>query len=83
MNNVLNTERLEIKAYSDGDLSAMIELLTNKEIKDTYILPDFKDEREAASMFFKLKDYSYSDSHYERGIYLDKRLIGFVNDVEI
>lgn len=61
----------------------MIELLTNQEIKVNFMIPDFKNEKEAINMFKKLQAFSYSDEHYERGIYIDDKLIGFVNDVEI
>jgi RimJ/RimL family protein N-acetyltransferase len=61
----------------------MIELLTNQEIKESFMIPDFQTEEEAVSMFKRLQAFSYSDEHYERGIYLNHQLIGFVNDVEI
>ena len=83
MYTTIKTERLEIKPYEDTDRAAMTELLTDPQIKENYMIPDFRDEDEAAAMFRKLKELSYSDEHFERGIYLEGRLIGFVNDVEI
>lgn len=80
---VIKTKRLEIKPYQDADQDAMIELLTNQEIKENYMIPDFQTEEDAIGMFKKLQAFSYSDEHYERGIYLNHQLIGFVNDVEI
>lgn len=77
------TERLILKPYSDNDQERMIELLTNKEIKKTFIIPDFDTQDDAVKMFYKMKDYSLSDKHYERGIYYNNNLIGWINDVEI
>jgi len=83
MDQMIKTERLEIKPYQDADQTAMIELLTNQEIKETFMLPDFQTEEELVHMFNRFKSYSCSDLHYERGIYLNQQLIGFVNDVEM
>ena len=79
----IKTQRLEIKPYQDADEFALIELLTNQEIKKTFMIPDFQTKEDALRMFQKLKAFSYSEEHYERGIYLDQNLIGFVNDVDI
>ncbi len=83
MNKVLKTNRLEMKPYQDNDQDAMIELLTNQRIREGFILPEFETENDAVGMFKKLQAYSLSDKHYERGIYKEDQLIGFVNDVEI
>ena len=81
--NMIVTERLVLKPYSDNDQKRMIELLTNKDIKKTFIIPDFDTQEDAVKMFFKMKDYSLSDEHYECGIYYNNNLIGWINDVDI
>lgn len=75
------TERLVLKPYSDKDQEDMIGLLTNEKIKETFMIPDFKTEDEAISMFKKLKEHSNSENHYEVGVYKDEHLIGFINEV--
>ncbi|MBN2557977.1 MAG: GNAT family N-acetyltransferase [Clostridia bacterium] len=80
---MIKTERLVIKPYEDSDCEGMVRLLTDETISQTFMLPDFQSQEEAAAMFKRLLDYSCSDDHYERGIYKDNELIGFVNDVEI
>lgn len=80
---VIQTNRLELKSYDDRDMEQAIELLTNEEIKKTFMLPDFESKEQAEKMFSRIKDYSISDSHFEYGIYLQGKLIGFLNDVEI
>lgn len=47
------------------------------------MIPDFPTKKEGMAMFKKLKEYSLSESHYERGIYMKGIVIGFINDVEI
>lgn len=83
MDNIIKTERLEIKPYRDADQMVMIELLTNQEVKKSYMIPDFQTVEESINMFKKLQALSHNDKHFERGIYLNNQLIGFVNDVEI
>jgi len=80
---MFRTERLVIKPYSDDDQARMTELLTDERIRKTFMVPDLKSPEKAAAMFEKLKRWSYSGGHYEKGIYLDGTLIGFINDVEI
>lgn len=78
---MITTKRLVIKPYSDKDQEDMILLLTNEAVKATYIIPDFNTREEAISMFKKIQKFSYSEEHYEFGIYKDDQLIGWVNDV--
>lgn len=96
---MLQTNRLVIRPYQDKDQEVMIELLTNDQIKETYMIPDFDTKEDAIAMFHKLQQYSLSEEHYEFGIYLKgqpignikvneadeekDKLIGFVNDVDI
>ena len=80
---IIETNRITLKPYTNEDKEAMIELLTNDYIKKTFMIPDFNSRDEVIKLFEKLKEFSYSKEHYERGIYLGEHLIGFVNDVEI
>jgi len=80
---MLKTKRLILKPYEDSDETAMIELLTNKTIKESYIIPEFITKADTVSYFKKLQRYSRDPHHYELGIYLQNELIGFVNDVSI
>lgn len=79
----IRTRRLIIDVYQDANDSRIKEMLTNDEIKKNFMIPDFKTEEDLNSMVKKLKDYSHSEEHYERGIYLEDELIGFVNEVEM
>lgn len=80
---MLKTERLTIKPYIDADQEDMISILTNSMVRKTFIIPDFESHAKAVCMFKKLMACSYSEDHYEKGIYREDKLIGFVNDVKI
>ena len=79
----IKTERLILRPYSDNDKDDMIDLLTNSTIKKTFMIPNLETEYERVQMFNKIKNFSLSDEHYERGIFLNDVLIGFINDVEV
>jgi len=79
----IQTARLMLKPISDSDQTAMISILTDDIVKKTYLLPDFRTKEQAVMLFSKLREYSRSDMHYVRGIYLNETLIGILNDVEI
>lgn len=83
MTDIIITKRLVLKPYNDCDQGAMVELLVNEKIKETFMIPDFHTKYEAIGMFKKLQEFSFSDNHYVRGIYFEQQLIGFLNDVKI
>lgn len=65
------------------DREAMLDILTDDTVKQTYMLPDFADRRDALPLFRRLAELSRDESRYVRGICLEERLIGVLNDVEI
>ena len=78
---MMKTKRLTIKPYQERDREAMIDLLTNEQIKETYMIPDLPTEDMQNQMFEKLLALSVSPDHCDLGIFLEDHLIGFVNDV--
>lgn len=78
----IRTERLDIKPYAEEDGDRMAVLLTNEEIKKTFMIPDLSVD-EAKTLFYKMMNRSQMSEQYVRGIYLHDMLIGFVNDVGI
>ena len=78
-----NTERLEIKPFSDEDREAVIDLVTDHFVKQTYMLPDFASREDAIPLFERLKGLSQGDDRLVGGIYLNGAFIGFMNEVEI
>lgn len=83
MKSTITTERLTIRPLDNADKKLLAELLTNENIKKTYMIPDFASQAELEKMLDKLLYNSLSEAHFERGIYLNDTLIGFCNDVEI
>lgn len=79
----IKTDRLVMKPYTEDDEESMIALLTNETIKETFMIPDFETKEDEIAMFRKLLTYSHSEEHFERGIYYNDKLIGFLNDVEM
>ncbi|MGM9548955.1 MAG: hypothetical protein ACI3V5_03840 [Faecousia sp.] len=49
----------------------MLELLTNRQIKMTYLLPDFKKASDAIPLFRRLLSLSRDTGHFVRGIDAD------------
>ena len=82
-------ERNEILLGRDIILRSILEeskpelkaMLINKEIKKTYMLPDFANEEELDKYFYRLKSITENKDKFVYGIYLKDTLIGFLNEV--
>lgn len=81
----IRTKRLDMKSYKESDKEQLINLLTNAEITKTFMLPEFKSEKQVLDFVCKLIEFSKTEdtTHLEYGIYLRDTLIGFVNDCGI
>lgn len=77
------TQRLEIKNLSDKDREAVIDLLTDDQVKKFYMLPDFSSREEALPLFERLRQLSVGENRLVAGIFLDGVFIGILNEVEI
>jgi len=80
---MIQTKRLVLKRYDDKDQDAMLLLLTNDVVKQTYMLPDFKAKEDAIPLFKRIQKNALLGDRIDRGIYLEGKLIGFTNAVEI
>ena len=80
---ILHTARLALRPFIAEDENAVVDLLTDPAIARTYILPDFPDRQEAVGLFDKLLVFSNRPERFVYGIYLQGRVIGFINDVLI
>lgn len=79
----IKTTRLSIKPYETDDMEALIGILSNEVVKETFMVPDLRGQEEQEKMFRKLKNDSESELHYAGGIYLTDTLIGLILDVEV
>ena len=77
------TERLEIKPIKMEDKEGVLDLLTNKIVGKTYMLPAYKDRAEAEPLFQRLLQLGKDENRYVAGVYLDGKFIGMMNAVEI
>ena len=77
------TERLEVKSLSTQDREAVINLLTDDQVKKFYMLPDFSSREEAVPLFERLRQLSVGEDRLVAGIFLDGVFIGIMNEVEI
>ncbi len=79
---VIITERLVLDVIADRSESDLTAIFRHDKVKATYMLPDLDDES-AHALFERIRDLSHKSDRYVRGIYLDGRLIGLINDTEI
>ena len=79
---LIKTERLIIKPYSSEDVDELVNLLLNPEITKTFMVPRFESVEQMKNLAEKLIDFSRVEdtTHLEYGIYLNGKIIGFIND---
>lgn len=82
---MIKTKRLTIKPYSSDDVKGLVGLLTDAEITKTFMVPEFESLEQAELLVKKLIAFSSIEDtvHLEYGIYLDGKIIGFINDCGI
>ncbi len=74
---------IELRKIRDGDQEAFLDILTDKKVNKTYMLPDFAAKNDALPLFNRLQVLSNDGSRFVRCISCDGLAIGFLNDVEI
>ena len=79
---MIRTERLVLDVLKDSDEEDVISILSNPTVKENYICYDL-DYEGYKKQFKQLKLNSKIKIHYCRGIFLDNKLIGFINDARI
>lgn len=80
---MIQTPRLSLQPVLDDDLEEVVELLCNDEIKQTYMVPDFKSREEAVGMFERFKQLSHEQDRFVYGVKRNGKLIGLLNEVDI
>ena len=64
----IETPRLSLRPMVEGDAAEMIALLTDDEIKQTYMIPDLPERDQQVKMFKRFCDLSVSEEHFVYGI---------------
>ena len=65
----IKTHRLVLKEITENDFSSLFDLLTNEEVKKTYLVPDFKDREDFSKMFNHLKNLSQKSDSRTFGVF--------------
>lgn len=73
---------ITLGTIEEKDREQLLDIVTDKEVAKTYMLPDFARREDASPLFSRLSALSGDDSRFVRGIFLGNRLVGFLNDVE-
>lgn len=77
----LTTENLVLKSLEDSDSSALFSVLENPLVRKTYMSPVFESDDARNKFFLRMKEVSNNFDRFVYGIYLNKSLIGLINDV--
>ena len=65
---MLKTNRLIIKEIEEKDEAEMLEILSNEEVKKTYMIPDYEDLNGYKKLFNTLKNLSINSLYILRSI---------------
>lgn len=74
---------MKLRHMTFSDDAALLRLLTDDQIKKTYMLPDFARQEDALPLARRLEERSRDENHFVRGMETDGNLVGFLNDVEV
>ena len=74
---------MRIRPLTPTDQPAILTLLTNDAIKQTYMLPDYEKAEDAIPLFRRLMDLSHDQTRFVRCMEEKGQVVGFLNDVEI
>ena len=74
---------MKLRPLTEKDEAALLELLTDNQIKQTYMLPDFAAKEDAIPLAKRLMALSQDETRFLRGMDADGVLVGYLNDVEM
>ena len=74
---------MKLRHMTFSDDAALLQLLTDDQIKQTYMLPDFARQEDALPLAHRLEERSQDENHFVRGMEANGKLVGFLNDVEV
>ena len=78
----LITPHLSLHGIRPEDEADMVRLLTNEQVGQTYMVPEFAAPEEAVKLFNRIRLLSQDANRFVYGIYLEERLIGLLNEVD-
>ena len=82
INAVIKTDRLTLRPFEEGDLERTLAILTDTEVKKTYMLPDFASTEQAERLFRRFIELSGDPARFVYAVSNEEGIVGFLNDVE-
>lgn len=74
---------ITLRSFLPSDKEQMLDILTDKTVGKTYMLPDYTCREDATALFERLMGLSLGKDRFVRCISLGETAIGFLNEVEI
>ncbi|MBQ1685639.1 MAG: GNAT family N-acetyltransferase [Clostridia bacterium] len=78
----LKTERLRLAALRPQDTPALIALLTDPSVTETYMVPPLETEEAKQALFERIMELSLSPERFVYGIFLNDAAIGLLNETD-
>ena len=72
-----------LRPFTSDDADSLIDILMDEKVKQTYMLPDFAARADAKPLVERLVALSQAEDRFVRGISVDGRTVGMINDVDI
>lgn len=72
-----------LRAILPEDRERMLDILTDEQVKKTYMLPDFAERQDALPLFHRLMEMSSDPGSYVRAIADEDGLVGFLNHTDM
>lgn len=79
---IITTPRLLLKRITALDVAEGIRIYRDQTVNKTYMFPDLTEDG-AKKLHDRLCMLSANENRYVRGIYLENKMVGFINDPEI
>ena len=79
----MNDANIFLRPFCEADAEAIIDLLLDEQVKQTYMIPDFPDRAAARPLFDRLLELSHHEHRFVRAICVAGKAVGLVNDVDI
>ena len=79
----IRTARLTLGPIKADHLSSLADLLTDPEVKKTYMVPDFENREKALELAKRLSALSEDFDRYVFGVCLKGNLVGILNATEV
>lgn len=79
----MNVAKMELRPFIPEDQERILQILTDRTVNKTYMLPDFERKEDAIPLFNRLMELSANSSRYVRCICIESQPVGYLNDAEI